>query len=113
MLRFLLSSEVQTNLARGGARFPALKSAAQTVYSDTSSQYYQEHFAAFKTLADAASTQNVTGLPAFAMNNGKLSNLWTAAGQLLGKLADPKNKDSVTSLAQTAQAAMMAEWNKK
>lgn len=113
LMRFLLSSEVQTNLARGGARFPALKSASQTVYTDTSSEYYQEHFATFKTLSDAASTQSVTGLPAFAMNNGKLSNLWTAAGQLLGKLADPKNNESVESLAKAAQAAMMAEWNKK
>lgn len=113
LIRFFLSSEIQTNLARGGARFPALRSASQSVYADTSSEYYQEHFAAYKTLSDAVSNQNVTSLPPFVMDNGKLSNIWTAAGQLLGKLADPKNNDSVTSLAQAAQAAMMTEWNKK
>ena len=56
--------------------------------------------------------KDVKGLPAFAMEKGKLSTVWNAAGVMLGKLADGRNKTEVSVLAQDAQSAMIAEWNK-
>ena len=112
LIKFLLSADVQTNLAKGGLRFPVLTSASQTVYTDTASEYYKSYFSAYKQLTEYATNKDVKGLPAFAMNNGKLSSLWGAVGGLLGRLADNKNTTQVSVLANDAQNAMMKEWNK-
>ncbi len=112
LIRLLLSEQIQTNLAKGGLRFSALASSAQTVYSDTASEYYKEFFAGYKILTQYAITQDVKGLPAFTMNNGKLSELWGSVGNLLGKLTDSKNSTDISVLAQDAQNSMMTQWNK-
>lgn len=111
-LRMLLDLQIQSNVAKGGMRFPALKEANEKVYSDTESEYYRDYFPAYEELTAYAVDKDVKGLPAFAMEKGKLSTVWNAAGVMLGKLADSRNKTEVSVLAQDAQSAMIAEWNK-
>ena len=112
LIRFMLDEQIQNNVAKGGVRFPALISASQSVYIDTESEYYRDYFSVYKKLTEYASDKDIKGLPAFSMKNGKLSSLWTAAGVMLAKLADGKDSTTISVLANDAQVAMTAEWNK-
>ena len=57
-------------------------------------------------------TAEITGLPDFTMNKGKLSNLWSAFGNSVAKTSIKSNKQTAEQLLQEVQTAMMAEWKK-
>ena len=111
-IQFMLSKEIQDNIAKGGQRIPVLKETINTIYDQTDAEWYNDFYADYKEYASYCIEEEIHGLPDFTMKKGKLSNLWNAFGNSVAKTSIKSNNQSAKELLQEAQRAMITEWNK-
>ena len=111
-IKFMLSQEIQDNIGKGGQRTPVLFSSINSIYDQTEASWYKPFYADYKQFAQYTMEAEISGLPDFTMNKGKLSTLWAAFGNSIAKTSIKSNKQTADQLLQEAQTAMMAEWKK-